>query len=67
MQNPLEGERDELSAFELLLSRNPRAADTFMDAMIDTNGEDADSPDLLLVYDMELFDQVWGEMNWSDF
>ena len=67
MQNPLEGERDELSAFELLLSRNPKAADAFMDAMIATNGEDLDSPDLLLVFDMEVFDQVRLQMFTAEF
>ena len=62
MPNPRDEERDELSAFEMLLSRNPKAAAVFLDYFVSSPAaaasasEDLDSSDLTVVFDFEPFD-----------
>ncbi len=54
-----DSERAELSAFDRLLSRNPDAALTFLNNQVGAGGRDSadlDSSDLLLVFDLGLFD-----------
>ena len=55
MKNKMEDERDQLSAFEVLLARNPNAASKILNHGILTNDQELDSSNLLLIYDLELF------------
>ena len=43
------------TAFNSLLFRNPKTAEPLLNAGIDTNGQDLDSTDLLIIYDLEMF------------
>lgn len=43
------------TVFDKLLYRNPQIAEGLLDAAVDTNGQDLDSDDLLLIFDLEIF------------
>ncbi len=55
-------ERDELSVFEMLLSRNPKAAGVFLDHFVGSSSssgggaDDLDTGDLLIVFDFSPFE-----------
>ena len=43
------------SVFDILLQRNPKAAEALLNDMVSNNGKAPDSSDFLIVYDLELF------------
>ena len=60
--NASKGERDQLSAFEILLTNNPEGAKVLLDHLLTLEGKESQ----LLVFNLELFDQEGGSIDGAE-